>query len=1429
MISAESGWEDLVVAFLDMGFDVNSTVGPYSAASLAYDNGHYDTLLTLFNANSKFPEYFDPEICEHDGLTQFDGMMTEFHNYILAQDTENLQKIIEDQPDLKYYFKNGGNSAAFETINKVLFKSYELLLTQNISLSPDESFEEAIAALTDEQKEQLRLIHERHSVALPNNHLMIIHGSLFIGHDVVEADQDERLGIAQEAINFLDEIPPIHSILKLIARAGGFKIILDFNREHIQFMNPSSSSTTRGLYCTTFHIYIAAKNLTDNTKKYQVYGTIAHEMCHFAMDLVYNNACIPYKDADKKTIGKEYFEILFQCRAITTEEIVGLVWNYDNKFQFAELIVRVPHMIAFYADDQVTLNVRREEYKSLFNFYETRVWPDIVKKIPTIGTEISKRRMQFYDETVKKVSKWRRISKYLLYLIPIAIVLASITTFKIVFEPKMQFYNLSIDDQNKVMNGDVNFVGIFLKFHDLYKNDSEIYTSLSSDQLKTLIRDEVLDLSDPLNDHLKNYIFLSFSNLTESLTQKFNNSCVNFQHNEIIIDDLFSGDDKRQEIFELFNTTQVFQMIKNESCLNIHIENVNDTSVFIERELIERNLLSEDIFTSYLKTDQQVPIVEKNIYNVAKEIKFVLLSDDAGTGKTKILKHMTAHFQQEFPHKWASFVPLRDKIDDLEYFQHHFGNITGILVKLLNLTELEGTVFSHFYELDRVILLWDGFDEISPDYSDVVLKIISNITDNTENYQWLSTRPVYEKNITNYDGFQNLQRIFRFLPYTEENNDEFLRKFFTLNKLNETQALKSMLLVKNITLKIDQYSETKSFIESPLLLSIIAEMSIDEEKDITTIGTINLYTIYNKFMLKKLKLIHEEGKIVIEDTDKAQMKATHPTFEQYQYFALENIFESLITSHVYDLQFEKKDLVILEKYKNFKFDKNELSRHGILIFDHRDKPDFIHKTFYEFFIVKYIVDYVYEDSAEKHQIECENRIKLFFKLIRKEEKTKKIREFIRNYIDSYNGELIQNKNTRNAMREGFSKNPDNGIGGFYVPFKNDTELVAWMWAIDKNETYITYLINTWLADKSYSSSEEFNSYYTRIVNVVYSVFTDKEDLENLLMGKNQRGTFLFTIWEFTPKNLFQDFLNISNVNNVDVNKLNNCLTFTQFFEFAITTLTHDEMREMFLKYFFYIVAKKIDTPTILTEIWPKIEKYFNRYEIVELLTAQRNSYRFEDIFRVLFCLDDVEFNNVIVSIYEKFVEDYQFIANISLLIDSPFRKNTRSRIVYLLQNDGVFESVWRLVDKANVETKKNFLKPIFINEFDKNVFATFPNMTQLIIKLHKIYFDATELKEIMFMFLKLVEEQKVVDYALMTYTSITQLISGDLRKFILEVFDISGKQLFDETYKTLFVKVNRVYQFSYHEYLSKHSPLLAEMYKTRLQNGLTDEIFFIKT
>lgn len=144
-----------------------------------------------------------------------------------------------------------------------------------------------------------------------------------------------------------------------------------------------SNSTAGSCDHVTGNLYIGAKQPSNI-----LLGTLAHELTHFAVQTVYNNECHPYSIWDMET-KKKFEEIIEQYQySQGIDDIISRVFkNYQAVDWPAELVVRIPHILAFYYESGVTgkqqFDMLKKKVPELFEFYTEKVQKAFMEFIET--------------------------------------------------------------------------------------------------------------------------------------------------------------------------------------------------------------------------------------------------------------------------------------------------------------------------------------------------------------------------------------------------------------------------------------------------------------------------------------------------------------------------------------------------------------------------------------------------------------------------------------------------------------------------------------------------------------------------------------------------------------------------------------------------------------------------------------------------------------------------------------------------------------------------------------------------------------------------------------------------------------------------------------------------------------------------------------
>lgn len=287
--------------FINLGLDVNLlNDNSDSAADIAYKNKDFDAIFSLISANSRYPNGFNAD--NIDVLTGFINDMSALHeivkiNEISGKNYKEMDEFIEKYPNLQHFYTVDNTSLVTAAIMSEKFDLVEHLMSKGIYIGPSESMDAITKNLSEERRQKLRLIFAKYLQEFSNNYLPIFFANSWVCHD--NRPTVEHREAMRNAFQCLNNIADMKPILKICAAHRNFKIIFDFNRKSIEYVNPEVNKGTFGVYhpegCT---IYIGAKQLLDESTKITPTATLAHELTHLAMMLTYENDCKPYKPSD---------------------------------------------------------------------------------------------------------------------------------------------------------------------------------------------------------------------------------------------------------------------------------------------------------------------------------------------------------------------------------------------------------------------------------------------------------------------------------------------------------------------------------------------------------------------------------------------------------------------------------------------------------------------------------------------------------------------------------------------------------------------------------------------------------------------------------------------------------------------------------------------------------------------------------------------------------------------------------------------------------------------------------------------------------------------------------------------------------------------------------------------------------------------------
>jgi ankyrin repeat protein len=361
----------------------------------------------------------------------------------------------------------------------------------------------------------------------------------------------------------------------------------------------------------------------------------------------------------------------------------------------------------------------------------------------------------------------------------------------------------------------------------------------------------------------------------------------------------------------------------------------------------------------YIDTQNPIPYPPENLDEFLEQArcqKVMLIADTAGMGKTTVLTHLSEKIKQKFPTYWEVKVDLIDHTDLLEDLSKQEIETNKILCeKLLKLHDpFEKELFKWcchgFEEATKVVLMFDGFDEISPKYNKTVLNLLQRLNPQKQHWLdqlWVTTRPHLKEELE--DLLQQL--CYTLEPFSEEIQVGFLTKFwqnhYELQDMNQ-QLLETYAraLIKKLSQSISD--KEKEFTGIPLQSRMLAEAFVKEVKtfclshqskpELSEVWC--LVGLYKKFIKNRLIILMDKGEMAREQCTQGMIDNISVT-ENHQRLALEILFPEL-RNRVSII--EESDMLAPEA----------MSRVGIVQYVD-GKPHFIHRTFAEYYVADFVV------------------------------------------------------------------------------------------------------------------------------------------------------------------------------------------------------------------------------------------------------------------------------------------------------------------------------------------------------------------------------------------------------------------------------------------------------------------------------------------
>lgn len=329
---------------------------------------------------------------------------------------------------------------------------------------------------------------------------------------------------------------------------------------------------------------------------------------------------------------------------------------------------------------------------------------------------------------------------------------------------------------------------------------------------------------------------MTVEDLSEDTQERLSNKkIIIYQGKRIALKELLAGHTVK-DYAQAINLEMLQRLIREEEIkvgTQLLYLDENTTRCYInrrlEKEIIRRDenlesnypgrVLSLNIDASQCPTDEEScneteeeVFPEEDIYDV--NAKVVLLKDAAGAGKSTVLTKIAANLKEKNPHLWVIKVELNEYTEILKDYLRRSKETISIR-ELLNskdttrlTNQLEEFVFS---KEKKVVLILDGIDEISPDYTQLILNLLCECLQ-TPNFAkiFVVTRPHLTEEL------EAVLKVNSFVlqPFTDEDQIDFLTSYWAYNlEIMNDQAKKKCRQYAKALMR--QMSELQHYNESP--------------------------------------------------------------------------------------------------------------------------------------------------------------------------------------------------------------------------------------------------------------------------------------------------------------------------------------------------------------------------------------------------------------------------------------------------------------------------------------------------------------------------------------------------------------------------------------------------------------------------------------
>jgi hypothetical protein len=524
--------------------------------------------------------------------------------------------------------------------------------------------------------------------------------------------------------------------------------------------------------------------------------------------------------------------------------------------------------------------------------------------------------------------------------------------------------DLTTSSQEKLLEKSVTFQGATVSLNELMSAESAAAKFLP---LNVLLYGKELKIADPV-----------------PISNSYKEGCyigITFNHETTINEEIFNDKAVKDSKVYLARHEQEFeQLCQRNPKRSVHwVEKDESGNLLLQQSQGSLDTVRKYIDTEILQTytdDDLDKLLER-----AQRQRVMVISDTAGMGKSTVLTHLSKKIKQKFPAKWVVRIDLNDHTDLLQTLNQKQINkekaIGFVLAKLLKLKRgLDLELFKQCCEQEqkvRIVIMLDGFDEISPFYKETVLGLLQTLRQTAVEQLWVTTRP----NLRNELEDELQQLSYTLEPFSEEDQIEYLTKFWSLkewvadldSKKEEENNKKVEIFAEELVNKLSQSisDREREFTGIPLQCRMLAEtfeaevrtfcQSVESMPELPF--RLELPELYGRFIDRKYDIYQEEKfrapltNVVAVEQRERDLKNMR---EDHQLLALKVLFN-------------QETVALFRHNRQGTFLPEQLSRIGIAEVNFEGRLHFIHRTFAEYHVADYLVQHLTKGCDSSQQVQ----------------------------------------------------------------------------------------------------------------------------------------------------------------------------------------------------------------------------------------------------------------------------------------------------------------------------------------------------------------------------------------------------------------------------------------------------------------------------